>query len=61
MLELEVEGRKIVQRGEVAWSIGAPERERAQMMCGMGISFPYPEPAWVEFVEEWMASHVVAG
>ena len=46
VLCLELPDGPVRLSGEVAWAIRVPEHQSEQMMCGMGVSFPRPDPEW---------------
>lgn len=58
VLYLEFPGRTIRHDGEVAWAIKVPDHMRDAMVCGMGISFVEPDPAWASFFRSWKLSQI---
>jgi Tfp pilus assembly protein PilZ len=54
-IQIEFPDRQIVHTGEVMWAIKVPERDKATMMCGMGIQFVDPGDEWADFFASWKA------
>jgi uncharacterized protein (TIGR02266 family) len=58
VLQLEFPGHTVRHDGEVAWAIKVPDHLRSAMVCGMGITFIRPDPAWAAFFRRFKFSRL---
>jgi hypothetical protein len=55
LVEIDFPGRTFYHQGEVVWAIAVPEHQRSALICGIGIGFTRPDPAWPGYFREWKA------
>ena len=55
ILRIEFLHLSVWHNGEVVWATQVPDQPRHSMMCGMGIRFTEPDPAWPTFFRQWQA------